>query len=158
MRLANTTVRRTTSGAGGARHYYTTTTTTLAVGVIPPRRFTTDYATSTTAWASTATCCELAFTAGAELFANAYDPNESPIGDGGIIPMPVGAATHEGDSPSFSQIMKLNSAEHQPWEDAMSKEIEGYGRRVPSRARRSARTRSRHGTAAARQRSLMACG
>ena len=50
----------------------TTTTTTLAVGVVPPRRFTTDYATSTTAWVSTATCCELAFTAGAELFANAY--------------------------------------------------------------------------------------
>ena len=55
---------------GGAT---TTTTTTLAVGVVPPRRFMTDYATSTTAWVSTATCCELAFTAGAESFANAYD-------------------------------------------------------------------------------------
>ena len=39
--------------------------------------------------------------------------------------MPAGAATHGGDSPSFSQIMKLNSAERQPWEDAMSKEIKG---------------------------------
>ena len=37
--------------------------------------------------------------------------------------MPAGAATHGGDSPSFSQIMKLNSAERQPWEDAMFKEI-----------------------------------
>jgi hypothetical protein len=46
---------------GGA---HTTITTTLAVGVVPPRRFTTDYATSTTAWVSTATCCELAFTLG----------------------------------------------------------------------------------------------
>ena len=92
----------------------TTTTTTLAVGVVPPRRFTTDYATLTTAWVSTATCCELAFTAGAESFANAYDTDESPFGDGGIIPMPAGAATHGGDSPSFSQIMKLNSAKRQP--------------------------------------------
>ena len=74
---------------------------------------------------STTTCCELAFTAGTESFANAYDPNESPVGDSGIIPMPEGAATHGRDSPSFSQIMKLNSAEHQPWEDAMFKEIEG---------------------------------
>ena len=102
---------------GGAT---TTTTTTPAVGVVPPRRFTTDYATSTTAWVSTATCCELAFTAGAESFANAYDTYESPFGDGGIIPMPAGAATHGRDSPSFSQIMKLNSVERQPWEDAMS--------------------------------------
>ena len=39
--------------------------------------------------------------------------------------MPAGAATHGRDSPSFSQIMKLNSAERQPWEDAMFKEIEG---------------------------------
>ena len=103
----------------------TTTTTTLAVGVVRPRRFTTDYATSTTAWVSTATCCELAFTAGAELFANAYDTYESPFGDRGIIRMPAGAATHGRDSPSFLQIMKLNSAKHQPWEDAMFKEIEG---------------------------------
>ena len=107
---------------GGAS---TTTTTTLAVGVVLPRRFTTDYATSTPAWVSTATCCELVFTAGAESFANAYDTYESPFGDGGIIPMPAGAAMHGGDSPSFSQIMKLNSTERQPWEDAMSKEIEG---------------------------------
>ena len=107
---------------GGAT---TATTTTSAVGAVPPRRFTTDYATSTTALVSTATCCELAFTAGAESFANAYDTYESPFGDGGIIPMPAGATTHGGDSPSFSQIMKLNSAEHQPWEDAMFKEIEG---------------------------------
>ena len=92
----------------------TPTTTTLAVGVVPPRRFMTDYATSTTAWVSTATCCELAFMAGAESFANAYETYESPFGDGGIIPMPAGAATHVGDSPSFSQIMKLNSAERQP--------------------------------------------
>ena len=41
----------------------TTTTTTLSMGVVPPRRFTTDYATLTTAWVSTATCCELVFTA-----------------------------------------------------------------------------------------------
>ena len=80
---------------------------------------------STTAWVSTATYCELAFTAGAELFANAYDTYESPFGDGGIIPMPAGTAAHGGDSPSFSQIMKLNSAERQPREDAMSKEIKG---------------------------------
>ena len=102
-----------------------TTTTILAIGVVPPRRFMTDYAVSTTAWVSTATCCELAFTAGAESFANAYDTYESPFGDGGIIPMLAGAATHGGDSPSFSQIMKLNSAERQPWEDAMTEEIEG---------------------------------
>ncbi len=74
---------------------------------------------------STATCCELVFTAGAESFANAYDTYEFPFGDGGIIPMPTGAATHGGDSPCFSQIMKLNSVEGRPWEDAMSKEIEG---------------------------------
>jgi hypothetical protein len=103
----------------------TTTTTTLAVGVVPPRRFTTDYATSTTVWVSMATCCELAFMARAESFANAYNTYESPFGNGGIIPMPAGAATHEGDSPSFSRIMKLNSAKRQPWEDAMSKEIKG---------------------------------
>ncbi len=107
---------------GGRAYYYYST---LAVGVIPPRRFMTDYATSTTAWVSTATFCELAFTAWTELFANAYDMYESPFGDVGIILMPAGAATHGGDSPSFSQIMKLNSAERQPWEDAMSKEIEG---------------------------------
>ena len=74
---------------------------------------------------STATCCELAFMASAELFANAYDTYESSFGDSRIIPMPAGAATHGGVSPSFSQIMKLNSAERQQWEDAMSKEIEG---------------------------------
>ena len=62
---------------------------------------------------------------GAESFANAYDTYESPFGDGGSIPIPAGAATHGGDLPSFSQIMKLNSAEHQPWEDAISQEIEG---------------------------------
>ena len=61
------------------------------------------------------------------MFANAYGTYESPFGDVGIsiILMPAGAAMHGGDLPSFSQIMKLNSAEHQPWEDAMSKEIEG---------------------------------
>ena len=96
---------------GGAT---TTTTTTLAVGVVPPRRFTTDYAASNKAWVSTATCCELAFTAGAESFAKAYDTYESLFCDGGMIPMPAGAVTHGGDSPSFSQLMKLNSAEHQP--------------------------------------------
>ena len=53
---------------GGRAYYYYST---LAVGVIPPRRFMTDYATSTTAWVSMATCCELAFMAGAESFANA---------------------------------------------------------------------------------------
>ena len=39
--------------------------------------------------------------------------------------MPAGAATHGRDSPSFSQIMKLNSTKHQPCEDATFKEIEG---------------------------------
>ena len=77
------------------------------------------------AWVSTATCCELAFMAGDESFANAYNTYESPFGDGGIIPMPAGAATHGGDSSSVSQIIKLNSAERQPWEDAGSKEIKG---------------------------------
>ncbi len=92
---------------GGASHDLSNE----SVGVVPPRLFTTDYATLTTAWVSTATCCELVFMAEAESFANAYDTYESPFGDGGIIPMPAGAATHGGDSPSFSQIMKLNSTE-----------------------------------------------
>ncbi len=147
----------------GGRAYYHHHT--LAVGVVPPRRFMTDYVTLTTAWVSAATCCELVFTAGAELFANAHDTYESPFGDGGIIPMPAGASTHGGDSPSFSQIMKLNSTERQPWEDAMSKEIEGLrqagaieSEEICEDSRRSARTRSCHGTAGARPRSLMAFG
>ncbi len=131
----------------------TTTTTTLAIRVVPLRRFTTDYATSTTAWVSMATCCEVAFTAGAESFANAYDTYESPFGDGGIIPMPAGAATHGGDSPSFSQIMKLNHGR-----TPCPRRSKCYGRRVPSRATSSAMTRSHHETAGARPRSLTACG
>ena len=96
--------------------------------------------------------------AGAESFANAYNTYEPPFGDGGIIPMPAGAATHGGDSPSFSQIMKLNSADRQPWEDAMSKEIDGLRQAGAIESEEICKDSLPSWDGSARPRSLTACG
>ena len=95
-----------------------------AVGAVPALTARICCATAARKWGCSGLSQGLTCSAGTETSIDSQLTYESLFGDLDIVPVPACAA-HEGDSPTYNDIRKMQPNDRKKWKDALENEITG---------------------------------